>query len=171
MLWSKPVRHNCWSCALEPLNRNYWAVMLQLRTPVHPEPSALQQKKPLRCTEEWPQLVTIRKSLRTATKIQSSQKSINQSILKKKVSKTTSCPLKPPSFHSNKRCSRAEGSQLVTEFSRLPHDWVWPCDWLTSCQQEVKKSDDCKLDFENPSLYFVLSPPPAGLATPRERAG
>ena len=79
-------------------------------------------KEALHCSEDWPQLVTIRKSLRTATKIQSGQKSINQSLKKKKeISKTPSCPLKPPSFHSNKSCSRAEGPQLITEFSRLPH--------------------------------------------------
>ena len=137
MLWSKPVHHNCWGCALEPLHRNYRACMLQLHRPVHPEPSALQQKKPLHCSEEWPQLVTIRKAC--AQQQRSRVAKINQSILKKKVSKTTSCPLKPPSFHSNKSCSRAEGSQLVTEFSRLPHSWVWPCDWLTSCQRDVKK--------------------------------
>ena len=35
---TKPVRHGCWACALEPESHNYWAWVPQLLKPTHLEP-------------------------------------------------------------------------------------------------------------------------------------
>ena len=35
---TKPMRHNCWACALEPASHNYWGHMPQLLKPEHLEP-------------------------------------------------------------------------------------------------------------------------------------
>ena len=44
---AKPVRHNYWTCALEPGRHRYWAYMPQLPKPAGPIASVLQQEKPL----------------------------------------------------------------------------------------------------------------------------
>ena len=41
---TKPLRHNCWACALEPASRNYWARVPQLLKPARLEP-ALRNKR------------------------------------------------------------------------------------------------------------------------------
>ena len=35
---TKPVHHNYWSCALEPMSQNYWARVPQLLKPTRLEP-------------------------------------------------------------------------------------------------------------------------------------
>ena len=47
---AKPVRHNCWACALEPASRNYWACVPQLLKPVRLEPTL--HKKRSHCNEK-----------------------------------------------------------------------------------------------------------------------
>ena len=51
---TKPVRHNCWACALEPASHSYWARVPQLLSPRAettearaPRSRAPQQEKPL----------------------------------------------------------------------------------------------------------------------------
>ena len=52
---NKPMHHNCWTCALELGNHNYWAHVLQLLKPSHPRAHALQWEKPQQseaCTQQ-----------------------------------------------------------------------------------------------------------------------
>ena len=43
---TKPMGPNCWACALEPLNHNYWALMMQLPKPGTLQPTFCNQKLP-----------------------------------------------------------------------------------------------------------------------------
>ena len=43
---TKPVRHSCWACALEPTSHTYWAHVPQLLKSECPGARALQQEKP-----------------------------------------------------------------------------------------------------------------------------
>ena len=45
---TKPVRHNCWACTVEPACHNYWARV--------PRACAPQQEKPLQREARTPQL-------------------------------------------------------------------------------------------------------------------
>ena len=47
---TKPVRHNCWACALEPTSHNYWAHAPQLLKPAHLEP--MLHNKRSHCNEK-----------------------------------------------------------------------------------------------------------------------
>ena len=54
---TKPVRHNCWACALEPASHNYWACVPQLLKPAYLEPLLCNKRshhneKPKHCNEE-----------------------------------------------------------------------------------------------------------------------
>ena len=44
---TKPMHHNYWACAPEPVlgSYNYWAYVLQLPKPTHPRVRAPQQEK------------------------------------------------------------------------------------------------------------------------------
>ena len=41
---TKPVRHNCWACALQPASHNYWPCVPQLLKPVRLE-AVLRNKR------------------------------------------------------------------------------------------------------------------------------
>ena len=62
---TKPVRHNYWACALEPVLHNK---------------RSHRNEKPAHHNEEQPPLAATRESPRAATKTQCSHKSINQSM-------------------------------------------------------------------------------------------
>ena len=54
---TKPMRHQCWVCALQPGSHNYWVHMLQLLKPMCLEPLLHNKrshwsKKPSHCIEE-----------------------------------------------------------------------------------------------------------------------
>ena len=62
---TKPVRHNCWACALEPASHKYWARVPQLLRPVRLEPvlhskRSRRNEKPAHHNEEWTPLSTTR---------------------------------------------------------------------------------------------------------------
>ena len=83
---AKPMRHNCWACALEPGSHNYWACVPQLlslratTTEAHtPRACAPQQEKPpqweVRALQQRvTPLAATRESPRAATKTQRCQK-------------------------------------------------------------------------------------------------
>ena len=49
---TKPMCHNCWACALEPVSHNYWARMPQLLKPRHNRVHMLQLLSPRAATTE-----------------------------------------------------------------------------------------------------------------------
>ena len=62
---AKPVRHNCWACALEPASHNYWAHVPQLLKLACLEPVLHNKRshcneKPLHHGKEWPPLTATR---------------------------------------------------------------------------------------------------------------
>ena len=67
---TKPVRHNSWACALEPVSHNYWTHVPQLLKPAHLE-SLLRNKrshcneKPMHHNEEELPLTATRESPRS----------------------------------------------------------------------------------------------------------
>ena len=74
---AKPVRHNCWACALEPTSHNYWAHVPQLLKPACLEPMLHNRRghcneKPTHHNKDWPPLAATRESPWAAT-IQHSQ--------------------------------------------------------------------------------------------------
>ena len=76
---TKPMRHNYWTCALEPVSRNYWARVPQLLKPTRLEPVLRNKGKPQQWEARAPQRRVAparqtRESPRAATKTQRSQK-------------------------------------------------------------------------------------------------
>ena len=55
---TKPVCHNYWTCALEPMSSNYWVHALQLMKPLSPRAHAPQQEEFLQRKARRPQLET-----------------------------------------------------------------------------------------------------------------
>ena len=49
---TKPLHHNNWACALEPVSHNYWAHMPQLLKPEHSMAHVLQLLRPCAATTE-----------------------------------------------------------------------------------------------------------------------
>ena len=43
---TKPVRHNCWACALEPASHSYWTREPQLLKPMRLEPVLCNKRSP-----------------------------------------------------------------------------------------------------------------------------
>ena len=43
---TKPVRHNYWTCTVEPGSCNYWAHVPEIQKPARPRAYAPQQEKP-----------------------------------------------------------------------------------------------------------------------------
>ena len=86
---TKPVRHNYWACALQPMSHSHRACVPQLLKPVHLEPvlrnkRSHRNEKPVHLNEEQPPRAATRESPCTATKTQHSQKSKKINKFKKK---------------------------------------------------------------------------------------
>ena len=58
---AKPMHHDYWACALEPMSRNYWS-LLTLEAMLHNRRS-YQNEKPMHCNEEQASLATTREKI------------------------------------------------------------------------------------------------------------
>ena len=79
---TKPVHHNYWAWALEPVSHNSWDCVPQLLKPVHLElvlcnKISYRNEKPAHCNKEEPPLAKARESPCTATKTQRSKIFLN----------------------------------------------------------------------------------------------
>ena len=82
-----PMRHNYWTCTIEPASHNYWARMLQLLKPACLDPVLHNKRshpseRPAHRNKGWPLLAATRESPCAATK-DPMQPKINKLNLKK----------------------------------------------------------------------------------------